>query len=248
MSLYFTPFMKNISHTFGLLGLLLSLIASAASSQAAIVLGDEIGLDFNTTYTATNWNALNATNSQNSAPYSFTSNAIRLSDGAATGVAFSINANGGGLYGMSATDNNVATTTGFPIGATRDIFYFNNSGSSNALVFRLTGLDDSLAYNVEIYGGVDNATTRVTTNWTAGTQTVSYNPRQNLNSVTLTGITSSGGILDLSAYTSGSGSSPSGIVNAIKLTAVPEPSTGALALAGGLAIIFRSRRSRIRRG
>lgn len=238
--------MKPLLHKFAVLLGIITACSISTSLEAAVILGDEIGLDFNITYTATNWNSLNATNSQNSAPYSFTSNAIRLSDGAATGVAFSINANGGGLYGMSTTDNNVATSTSFPIGATRDILYFNNAGLASALVFRLTGLNDSLTYNVEIYGGVDNANNRPTTNWTSGAQTVSYNPKQNLTSTTLTGLTSSGGILDLSAYTTGI--SGSGIVNAIKLTAVPEPSTGALALAGGLAIIFRSRRSRIRRG
>ncbi len=234
--------MKTLLHKSAVLLGLVSACALSASLKAAVVLGDEIGLDFNITYTATNWNGLNATNSQNSAPYSFTSNAIRLSDGAATGVAFSVNSNGGGLYGISSTDNNVATTTGLPIGATRDILYFNNAGLSSALVFRLAGLNDSLTYNIQIYGGVDNTTTRPTTNWTNGSQTVSYNPKQNLASVTLTGLTSSGGILDLSAYTTGTGTAAAGIVNAMKLTAVPEPSTAmAFALGAGALILLRRR-------
>lgn len=238
------PTMKTVRLNRVFLSLVLFVSALTQAARAAVAAGDVLRFDFNNNYTETGWNSIGVTNSQTQL-ITLTGNAIRFSDGTTTGVSLAIVANGGnGIYGESTTEYTAATSTGFGAGATKDLIYFNNNGLSNALKFRFSGLNDALTYTINIFGGVGGTTARPVNNWTDGTNTVSFNPKDNVNYVTLGSVTATGGIIDLSAYTSGTGA---GIINAIEVVAVssiPEPSQLAMAVGAaflGVAVACRRR-------
>ena len=228
--------MNKIKNT---MALVTTLAISSSIANAAIVLTDTIAIDFGATATGTaNYNV---------SGHSVTTVAdlVRLSDGAATGVGFT-------LAGSSQDNiNNVASDT---LGNTSDTTIYedgtlaNNrngaSGNPTSLTLTFSGLDDTLAY--DLIGGLARADTQNsignwTSEWSADGQSASSNGFSSGAYVSLTGLSSSGGTLVVTV----DGDTQYSGISQLELTAVtpiPEPSSTALLGLGGLALIMRRRK------
>lgn len=174
------------------------------------------------------------------------------STGAASGITLSLSFSAAvdtGAAGSAAdyAGPYPAKVSAWPAAAVSDGFFsqINNGGSTMNMSF--TGLDDNLAYDLMFYGargtgtGLNQATYTVTGRDGASSRTTSV-----LNNSAQTpeflGVSPNNGEI-LVAFTRGSGLSGTGALNAMSLTAVPEPISSVLAVlgVGGLGLFIRRR-------
>ncbi|MBK1831423.1 PEP-CTERM sorting domain-containing protein [Verrucomicrobiaceae bacterium R5-34] len=218
--------------------MLTSIASLAATANAAVVLGDIIAIDFGATTTTTaNYNhSTHATNTGDVADL------IRLSDGAATGVSFTLD--GSSQDNINYVAGNGGNTTDATIYADGIIANTSNGASGNPTSLTLTfnNLDDSLAYDLVV--GSTRADTQANpqnfeVNWTAGGNTVLSSGIAPDGYVSFNGLKSTGGELVITV----DGTNQYSPIAQLELTAVvPEPSSAALLGLGGLALILRRRK------
>ncbi|MDF7825976.1 PEP-CTERM sorting domain-containing protein [Pontiellaceae bacterium B12227] len=227
--------MKKIIGTAGIV------LALAVGAQADIVEGDVIAVDFGSVApTVANWNQL-STSSLTIA------DAIRLSDGAGTGVGVAMT-----LTAQNADATNNTEPTDTSLGSDDVSIYLDHSaanstggsGVNDLITVTYTGLDDSLTYTLtggmaragngsaawqQVYtvGGIDYEYTLV------GGDTVDAYAEY-------TGLSSVGGVLSFTV----SDYEDSGLasISQMSLEAIPEPGTLGLVAAFGGAVLFIRRR------
>ena len=139
---------------------------------------------------------------------------------------------------MTATAGSVSFTSSgaIPSTAQTDVAYIQ----SDTVSFTFTGLDNSLKYNVELLSRVDAAQARNKTDVTIGGVTISnIDPNDGLV-YAFNNLSPTSGNLTISF--SGTGNTTELFhINALQLTAIPEPSA---ALLGGLGLLALLRRRR----
>jgi len=216
--------------------------------------------------TTGNWNNISATNDSGSVigssfdgqTFNLISDLIRYSDGASTGVGFTgaeaVHLNGSGIGGADVSQNSpqlsFSSSGLIPYSAERDVFF-----TATAFTFTFTGLNDALTYNLEalarfnnLAGPVPSAPARNARNWTlqlgvlGEEQTISVDPDVNPSSIiAFNNVSTNGaGTITLTLF----GATTAGDlahINALELTAIPEPSA---ALLGGLGLLALLRRRR----
>ncbi|MEP4077180.1 PEP-CTERM sorting domain-containing protein [Haloferula sp.] len=242
---------KLILTSFGALALI-------PTANAALVLGDTVGIDFaspNVVFgtnnavdpaPATNFNKFD-TDTAAGATASFGAGTLINTTGATVSlVDFSVTNNMGKAAGLTAVPGLVG-----PAPFDDATIYVDNYGAANVgngsradfgtlpaganLVFTFSGLDDGLSYTVS--GGFDHASTNFNTTWDIDGQSATTD-------------TSGTGYITLSDLeTDGSGNleitvtkSTQLFVSGLTLTAVPEPSSAILLGAGGLLLLSRRNR------
>ncbi|MFC5050452.1 PEP-CTERM sorting domain-containing protein [Rubritalea spongiae] len=222
------------------------------TSSAAIILGDVISVDFGSTAPSTaNWNQFTRTGA--AGDFS-TNNLVRLADGANTGVSIT-------LTGATTTNNggngaNHLDASAFGGSSNATIYgdhIFDNTGGSIAartLTFNITGLDESLTYN--LVGGFLRDSNAFENTYTVGTDsrnsTESGGVYNNFHTFSNIGVTSidggqpvgQQGVITLTVAASSAADIAS--ISELTITAVPEPSSTALLSLGGLALILRRRK------
>jgi len=224
--------MKMMNH----LALIGSFVWGGTWAHAAILSGDvlvfDIGIDTNETL-GVNWNNVSEVASA-AAPT--ISDAIRFSDGAATGVGFRILAQeggragiGGATVGAPATTSNLAFSGSglIPGSAIEDLGYMSNevlgSSADSTNGFTFSGLDNSLTYTVSWITSINAA--RDTLDWTVGANTVAIDPEDNTTVYSFSGISTDGfGNLTVSIDIDQVTNGETAHINAVEIVAVPEPS------------------------
>jgi hypothetical protein len=204
----------------------------AGAASAGVILGDVLAIDFGATATSTaNYNIASDTSTT-------VADLVRLSDGALTGVSF-------GMTGVDQDNaNNVASSVGLGNTTDADIYgdgiLANVNATSTAITMTFTGLDDTLTY--DLMGGLarvdtQNGPQKWVADWTADGQTVTSGTFAADAYVTLSGLSSTGGILSILV----DGKDQYTPIAQLELTVVPEPATLGLvvAMGGGLLWIRR---------
>jgi hypothetical protein len=223
------------------------MLAAANLASGAIIKDDILVVDFGKIgeETAGNWNnAAKAANAQYTANgETLLADLIRYSDGAATGVGLvwdettgssSYAGIGGAIVasvGSSASFTGIGTIAD---SAQVDVNYFNGPS-----YLQLTGLDNSLTYNLEIMSWIDSA--RNAQNITVNGTTISIDPDDTNYVTAFNGISATaGGVIQIDLSSTG-GSAALQHINALSLTAIPEPTTlGLMGLCGlGVLIVRR---------
>lgn len=222
------------------------MLAAANFASGAIIEGDILVVDFGKTGSETggNWNdSAKAANAQYTANGEvLLSDMIRYSDGAATGVGLewdevtgssSFAGIGGATVasvGASASFSSIGT---IPDNAQVDVNYFNNVST-----LTLTGLDNSLTYNVEIMSKLDVA--RNTQAIVVGGVSKNIDPDLVPWVTAYNGLSTDGsGNLTISLTSTG-GSAALQHINALSLVAIPEPTTlGLMGLCAFGALMIR---------
>ena len=212
--------------------ILAGLFGVSTAHAATIAFGDSIRVDFGGTASIGNENTIS------SSLLSIT-DAIRFSDGAATGVGIAVTKTGDVNWTEANTNEgtgpNALNTTDASVFA--DALGINNGGGATMSI-TFTGLIDSLTY--DLTGGV-NANSNYETGWT-----IAGSPRQ------VSDATASGGYISFTDLTSSANTLTITLdrelknhlaVSQLQLTAVPEPSSTALLGLGGLAFALRRRRA-----
>jgi hypothetical protein len=213
--------------------ILAGLFGVSTAHAATIAFGDSIFVDFGED-TSTGYE----NNISSSLGALSIADAIRFSDGAATGVGITATKTGGAWTEANTNEGtgpNALNTTDASVFA--DALGINN-GSGATMSITFTGLIDSLTY--DLTGGV-NANSNYATGWT-----IAGSPRQ------VSDATASGGYISFTDLTSSAGTLTITLdnnalkhfaVSQLALTAVPEPSSAALLGLGGLAFALRRRRA-----
>ncbi len=225
---------------------LLALAAMTTASQAALIAGDSLLVDFgkDTGETVGNWNNVSLPASPNNLFATTTptlvADLVRFSDNAATGVSLTSSASATGNLGIGGLDVTPVTKSFSGSGAIAttaqaDVLFVNSS--TVALTF--ANLDNSLTYNLEIMSLVPTA--RNANDITVNGTTISIDPNDSTAIYAFNGISVNGSDEIVISFDAGSSANVQHI-NAIELTAVPEPSSTALLGLGGLALILRRRR------
>jgi hypothetical protein len=217
--------------------ILAGLFGVSTAHAATIAFGDSIFVDFGPTASTGNENTI-------SSSLLSIADAIRFSDGAATGVGIAVTKTGSnwteagtiagtGLYALNTTD---ASVYGDALGI--------NNGSGATMSITFTGLSDSLTY--DLTGGVSHATAaaKYATGWTiAGQAAPTYqvsDATAGNGYISFDGLTSSANTLTITLDREQINHLA---VSQLQLTAVPEPSSTALLGLGGLAFALRRRRA-----
>ena len=222
----------------------MALGALAIPAQAAVmVVGTEIGIDLGTTSaTTTNWANFSATGTIGAGSVTDTSGTAV--DGVS--IAFSQTfdnapsaGNGGGRITWTASPALPAV----PSSAFGDFVWASGSGATHTL--GLSGLDASLFYDIVVINqtiGSDSTNEEIVTitGASASSNTIVRTDANGgqYHSFTAVAPTLAGLITIDSSH--GAGTNP--VLNAVLITAVPEPSSTALLGLGGLALILRRRK------
>jgi hypothetical protein len=217
------------------------------SASAAVVLSDVILIDFGkTTDTTTgNWNNV-AKTTPSSATFALNevlvANAIRFSDAATTGVTLTrtgandVASAGIGAATVAANSGLSFTGTGtIPNSAQVDLMYV----SANLVTLTLGGLNNSLTYNLEMLSMI--ATDRNERNINVNGTIVSVDPNEAPFVRAFNNIATNGSGQIVISFPNAGGSADIQHINALQLTAIPEPSA---ALLGGLGLLALLRRRR----
>ena len=218
------------------------------SAQGAITYLDVIVIDFgkDTDETSGNWNNISRTTSTPGNYYgdegTLDASLNRFSDNAETGVSLTVDAAfeaNTGIGGLTATPATVSFSSSglIPDSAQVDVAYVNH----DSVTYTFGGLNDNLSYNIELLSLVDVALARDSTDVTIGGVTLTIDPNDGLVH-SFDDLTSIGGEITISFSGTGNGSELFHI-NALELTAVPEPSSTALLGLGLSSLLLRRRRS-----
>ena len=179
-------------------------------------------------------------------------NLIRYSDGAATGVNLEGRTASGGVAGIGAANITADSSLSFastgviPNNAQIDTSFY----SVGKTIFSFTGLNDSLTYDLELLSRLvfNNAPARNNMDWIvneglASQQELTVNPTVAPFVQGFTGVVTNGsGVITLSVDTGSGGGANTAHINAIELTAIPEPASLALLGLGGLCMLGGRRR------
>ncbi len=215
--------------------ILAGLLSSSAAHAATIATGDSIYVDFGETPTI----GLGVNNILNGAL--IVTDAIRLSDGAATGVGIAVTRSDSGstFTDQGAVAGNALNTN--DSSAYGDALGINNANTVTMSI-TFTGLNDLLTY--DLTGGFSTTDPTVSekyqTVWNIAGQTPQSSDATPVNGyISFAGLASSDGTLTI---TLDRGVKNHLGVSQLQLTAVPEPSSAALIGLGGVALILRRRK------
>ena len=172
-------------------------------------------------------------------------------DGNLSGIALSASggsfAAAGANYGTEPTDYPLSIS-GQPISALEDsIFIRQNAGGTNFITITLGNLSLANTYDLEIYGarGNNGENTVVEITDDAGATTTTFDAFNNSTTlVTGTGLVpDASGVITFTVTTANAVNTDAGALNFLSITPVPvpEPTTGLLALLGGLGLMRRRR-------
>jgi hypothetical protein len=181
--------------------------------------------------------------------------AIRLSDGATTGVGLRLMAQDNNSSGIGGADVSATPSVGFPYSGTipasaiEDLGYLGNeylvdSGSADSTNgLELTDLNDSLTYDISVFARITNVD-RGSHTWTVNGTSYDIAPNNNDTVYTWEDVPTDGsGAIVIAVDIPQEGDPPSAHINALEVAAVPEPATLGLLGLGGLAAILRRRRA-----
>ncbi|BDS07218.1 hypothetical protein NT6N_22580 [Oceaniferula spumae] len=239
---------------------LLTGLALAASltgaANAAIVVGDVIGIDFGSTPYAGggNFNDFGHPNIANGASSAFVGTLVNLDGNDVTGVGFSVGNFSGDNTADALISNGSAGSAPFDESSIYvDALISNDSnGTGNLdpggyLTLTFTGLDDSLTYNLN--GGFDGTNANFNTTWSFDSGSAGISTTQNDSISSFLAASGDGYHIREGLQTDGSGNLVIQLtrtnhvnVGGLTLSAVPEPSTTALLGFGGFALILRRRK------
>lgn len=251
---------KNI-----LTGLALA-VGLTGAANAAITAGQTVGIDFGgdtSTDPGNTWNGISVGGTATTAGMNDAASIIIGDDesllsttGVATGSTFTfLNSSGeiawdfggvtaGGADGVVGDGAFISHASVFGDGIISNDASGRVVTPTDTFTFTFSGLDDGLTYNLS--GGHDGNqnNTNFDATWTADGQsaTTDTSGGGNLGFISLTGLETDGsGNLVITVNGTATGASHI-TVNALTLTAVPEPSTTALLGLGGLALILHRRK------
>lgn len=142
--------------------------------------------------------------------------------------------------GIGGADFNVPTTTGFPLSATRDTMFLTGGGAR--LTMELQGLAPNAEYDLTMFAAI--GATRDDTLWTVDGETLSLNPSNNTtNTVTFSNVQADNlGVISIAWLTDTEIANPTAAHwNTLSITAVPEPSSIALAITAGMGLMLLRR-------
>lgn len=215
--------------TITTLGAMASMIGA---SQAALVAGDSIGIDFGSATTDSNFNAVTGVVTN--------LNAISTLTGATTDSLFSLATSGATFFGVDgAHQGPTAPTANFSAAHLND-WSATYGGAGTVQTITFSGLNDSLTYNLTL--AIGHSTDQNLTGGTFGgdlTGSIALGANSAATHlVTFNDLTTGGDGTITFTY---GGAVASGF-SALELSAVPEPSSAALLGLGSLALILRRRK------
>lgn len=228
------------------LGLAAMLVGTSAT--ATLLIGDTVVINFTESGNTVggNWNELVTTLNAPIAAGTLFEDLVTFADGEGTGVSFSITAPVDS-FGLGGRNETPVATRAFPVSGTipdeaqRRLTYHTTAGQQ----FVFSGLNDGLTYNLSILSA--NTAGRDAQAWIANpgvNQTsILVDPDDGLVHTFFNLSTNGAGSIILESTAAGGGTSAQHL-NAMELTAIPEP--GALMLIGlgmGMVFYFRHRRN-----
>ena len=217
--------------------ILAALLAASPAHAATIASGDSIFVDFGEDFSTGNENNISSSLSTLSI-----ADAIRLSDGALTGVGIAVTMSPDSGWTEA---NTIAGTGPNALNTADELVYGDALGRNNGdqlMVITFTGLDDALTY--DLMGGISSTegTGKFKTGWTIENQAILTYQLSDATAangyISFEELTSTAGELTITLDRAGTAHMG---VSQLQLTAVavPEPSATALLGLGGLALILR---------
>lgn len=218
---------------------------------AQMTLGDIIVIDFTksdatTTGQSGTWNNIEDPTASNLL--------FNYADGASTGVTLTATSDDqvaiGGLTVTAFDDVSFTGVGTIPDAAQEDALYSYTVGYT---MLTFSGLDDALTYDLEFQSWVSNDRTRNANGFIAqrglsSEQTLVVDPNDSPSLYGFSGLTTNGsGEITLSLYSGGNGTGDDVMhINALALSAVPEPSTVAAVMGGVVLVVAGFFRRRLR--